>query len=131
MVCIIHGLIATSLFSMPGGLAADQPEFDVTVADGVADGNAVFIQDPAWPLQQIGADVAISRNVTGQSVRIAIIDTGIDYSHPDLMHAYVGGYDFVNSDDDPYDDHGHGTFVAGVIAGTIDGRRGSPWRFRI
>jgi len=121
------GLIATPLFSMSGvgRLAAGQLEFEVTVADGEADWNAAPPQDPSWPLHQIGADIAISKNVTGQSVRIAVIDTGIDYNNPDLKHSYRGGYDFVNNDDDPYDDNGHGTFVAGVIAGTIDGRKGS------
>jgi len=117
--------VATSLFPMPGigGLSTDQLE--ATIADGEADGNDVFIQDTAWPLHQIGADVAISNDVTGQGVRIAILDTGIDYNNPALSHSYVGGYDFVNNDSDPYDDHGHGTFVAGVIAGTIGGRKGS------
>jgi len=120
-----NSLIATPLLSMSGRLAAGQLEFEVTVADGEADWNAAPPQDPSWPLHQIGADIAISKNVTGQSVRIAVIDTGMDYNHPDLRHAYRGGYDFVNNDSDPYDDHGHGTFVAGVIAGTIDGRKGS------
>jgi subtilisin family serine protease len=47
---------------------------------------------------------------------VAIIDTGIDYNHSDLYANYAGGYDFVNSDDDPMDDNGHGTHVAGIIA---------------
>jgi subtilisin family serine protease len=71
----------------------------------------------------IGADqVWAEFGVTGAGVRIAIIDTGIDWSHPDLGGCFgagcrvVGGYDFVNHDADPRDDHGHGTHVAGIVA---------------
>jgi len=52
----------------------------------------------------------------GEGVNVAIIDTGIYYGHPDLDANYLGGYDFVNNDDDPKDDNGHGTHVAGIIA---------------
>ncbi|MFF2876079.1 S8 family serine peptidase [Gottfriedia sp. NPDC057991] len=60
--------------------------------------------------------------VTGKGVTVAVIDTGVDYDHPDLGgafgsgHKVVGGYDFVNNDDNPMDDNGHGTHVAGIIA---------------
>jgi subtilisin family serine protease len=49
-------------------------------------------------------------------VKVAIIDSGNDYTHPDLSANYAGGYDFVNIDDDPFDDNGHGTHVAGIVA---------------
>ncbi len=52
------------------------------------------------------------------SVIIAVIDTGIDYTHEDLAGKVIKGYDFVNEDFDPKDDNGHGTHVAG-IAGAI------------
>lgn len=61
--------------------------------------------------------------LTGKDVTVAIIDTGIDYTHPDLGGCLgegckvIGGYDFVNSDDDPIDDNGHGTHCAGIVAG--------------
>lgn len=68
--------------------------------------------------------------LTGRGVRIAVIDTGIDYTHPDLggcsrtsniaggsCAKVVGGYDFVNNDGDPFDDHGHGTHCAATAAG--------------
>lgn len=60
---------------------------------------------------------------TGKGVQIAVIDTGIDYEHPDLADAYAGGYDVVDLDDDPMEttaEQGmptqHGTHVAGIIA---------------
>jgi len=64
-----------------------------------------------------------SQNITGINETICIIDTGINYSHPDLSAKYLGGYDFVNDDTDPLDDNGHGTHVAGIAAaiGTING----------
>jgi len=73
-------------------------------------------------------------NLTGSGRAICIIDTGINYTHPDLGGCYgnnnasstckvLGGYDFVNSDSNPYDDNGHGTHVSGIAAanGTING----------
>lgn len=68
-------------------------------------------------------------SATGAGVTIAIIDTGIDYTHPDLGECLglgckiIGGIDLVNDDPDPMDDHGHGTHVAGIAAanGTLQG----------
>jgi hypothetical protein len=53
---------------------------------------------------------------TGAGVRVAVLDTGIDATHPDLQGQVLAGYDFVNDDADPLDDHGHGTRMAGIIA---------------
>ncbi|MBV8515953.1 MAG: S8 family serine peptidase [Acidobacteria bacterium] len=49
-------------------------------------------------------------------VNVAVVDTGIDYRHPELAPVYMGGYNFVASTPDPMDDAGHGTHVAGTIA---------------
>jgi hypothetical protein len=58
-----------------------------------------------------------SLGAQGDGVKIGIIDTGIDYFHPDLTTNYIsGGYDFVNDDNDPMDDNGHGTHCAGIAA---------------
>ena len=63
-----------------------------------------------------------SKQDNGAAVRVAVVDTGIDYTHPDLGGCFgpgckvIGGYDFANSDTDPRDDLGHGTSVAGIIA---------------
>ncbi|MFN2587732.1 MAG: S8 family serine peptidase [Actinomycetota bacterium] len=55
---------------------------------------------------------------------VAVIDSGVDPSHPDLLHRTVPGFDFVGLDDDPADDHGHGTHVAGIVAAEPDNREG-------
>lgn len=60
---------------------------------------------------------------TGKGVKVGVIDTGMDYTHPDLVRNYRGGYDLVDLDDDPMEttpEQGmptlHGTHVAGIIA---------------
>jgi thermitase len=81
--------------------------------------------DPYWSLQwgpqQIEADWAWNTTIGDPSVLVAVIDTGIDWDHPDLAANYVAlGYDWVNNDTDPMDDNGHGTHCAGIIAAVIN-----------
>jgi len=77
----------------------------------------------AWGVKHIGADVTHAGGNKGAGIKIAVIDTGIDYSHEDLDGNYMGGYDFVFNDDDPFDDNSksHGTHVAGIIAAEENG----------
>ena len=56
----------------------------------------------------------------GDGVKVGVIDTGMDYNHPDLKPNYAGGYNIVKQNNDPMDDHGHGTHVAGTIAAVRD-----------
>ncbi|HEY6191701.1 MAG TPA: S8 family serine peptidase [Bacteroidota bacterium] len=75
--------------------------------------NALIEAPQLWSTYGLHAD----------SIDIGIIDTGIDYLHEALGAGpipngkVVGGYDFVNNDNDPMDDNGHGTHVAGIAAG--------------
>ncbi|MCM3567208.1 S8 family serine peptidase [Neobacillus mesonae] len=67
--------------------------------------------------------------ITGKGITVGVIDTGIDYNHPDLRRNYSGGHDLVDNDNDPMETLTpgqatlHGTHVAGVIAanGKIQG----------
>jgi thermitase len=68
-----------------------------------------------WGYYDIGANY-ISAPTTTTGVLVAVIDTGVDYNHPDLIGKVTKGKDFVNMDSDPMDDYGHGTHVSGVIA---------------
>ncbi|MDP4099279.1 S8 family serine peptidase [Paenibacillus sp. P96] len=103
----------------PPALTAEEATYDVLFDEA--------------PLKQIGVPDAWAQGLTGEGIKVGVIDTGIDYNHPDLKDAYKGGYDSFYQDNDPYeeppltmseDPYGsgfsgtsHGTHVAGTIAG--------------
>ncbi len=71
------------------------------------------------PLQKICASSAYARGATGDGIQVAVVDTGVYASHSDInanMVTAVTGSDTVNSDNNPNDDDGHGSHVAGIIA---------------
>ncbi|MFB3881407.1 MAG: S8 family serine peptidase [Armatimonadota bacterium] len=76
-----------------------------------------------WGIERIGAPAVWLGLPTnrGTGVKVIVLDTGVDYTHPDLADNFVGGYDLVNDDWDPLDDNGHGTHVSGTIAALDDG----------
>lgn len=69
----------------------------------------------SWHLPKIGAPAAWDRS-RGQNVTIAVLDTGVDSSHPDLKGQLVPGWNFYDNNADTSDVHGHGTGVAGAAA---------------
>ena len=82
--------------------------------------------DEQWGPKSINCGTAWEENSIGsRDILIAIVDTGIDYNHEDLKENYVAlGYDWVNNDDDPMDDNGHGTHCAGIAAAVMDNNIG-------
>ena len=68
----------------------------------------------------IGSNEAWESGFTGEGITVAVIDTGVDYTHPDLTHAFGSykGWDFVDDDNDPQEGAGqyHGTHVSGTVA---------------
>jgi subtilisin len=98
----------------------NNPNVAVVEPDGLVEADDLEL-DNAWGVKRIGAGIVQADGYTGAGVKVAIIDTGVDYNHPDLNANVVGGWDFVNNDADPMDDHNHGTHIAGTIAAEDDG----------
>ncbi len=74
--------------------------------------------------QSIRAPQAWDVQTGSENVIVAVVDTGVDYTHEDLYGRVIRGYDYVNNDTDPMDDQGHGTHCAGIIGATLNNRVG-------
>ncbi|XOF33626.1 MAG: S8 family serine peptidase [Candidatus Electrothrix sp. YB6] len=72
-----------------------------------------------WHLPRIQSEQAWGLT-TGTGVTVAVLDTGLATGGTDGIGCVVPGYDFVNSDNDPSDGHGHGTHVSGTVAQSTD-----------
>jgi subtilisin len=137
---LIHGArgIVKRTYELIPAMAASLPEEEIANlrkhrAIAYIEENAIYratAEPPSadeyensWGISRVSADVAHESGNKGASVRVAVLDTGIDYAHEDLDGNYRGGYDFVFDDDDPFDDsfNSHGTHVAGIIAAEEDG----------
>ena len=79
----------------------------------------MFADTTDWGITRIGAN-KVWDSGSGSGVTVAVIDTGIQLTHPDLSANIVSGYDFVNNDSNATDDNGHGTHVAGIVASTMN-----------
>lgn len=75
--------------------------------------NMVHAPD-VWPVTK---GVALSG---GSTIRVAVIDTGVRFTEADIKGAYKGGHNFITGSENPLDDEGHGTHVAGTIVGADD-----------
>ncbi len=87
-----------------------------------------------WNLRTTRADAAWDITRGSTSGIIAVIDTGVSVSHPDLAGKIVAGYDFIDNDSDPTDLNGHGTHVAGIAAAITNngvGVAGMDWNARL
>ncbi len=100
--------------------------------------NDTYPNDPHFGLQygltNIRAPQGWDYAVGTSNITIAVLDTGIDTNNSDFSGKLVPGYDFYNSDDNPFDDHGHGTEVSAVAAAWSNngfGIAGVSWGARI
>ncbi|MEO8028020.1 MAG: S8 family serine peptidase [Bryobacteraceae bacterium] len=87
-----------------------------------------------WHLAKIAAPAAWDINRGSSGIIIAIVDSGVDGSHPDLSSKMVAGWNFVNNNSDTHDVLGHGTAVAGTAAAATDnatGVAGVTWMSKI
>lgn len=68
-----------------------------------------------WGLPQAAVPAAWNLSTGSATIPVAVVDTGVDFAHPDLSGQLLPGYDILNDDPDPSDDNGHGTRMTGVI----------------
>ncbi|WP_229411079.1 MULTISPECIES: S8 family serine peptidase [unclassified Massilia] len=103
-----------------------RPELKFAELDRVVQATATA-NDPylgsEWHLTQVGATSAWD-TTQGAGVTIAILDSGINVNHPDLVSRLVPGYNFYNNNTDLTDVCGHGTAVAGVAAASTNNATG-------
>ena len=103
------------------GRASAESAFEQLLGEEIPDVNN--LGGNLWGLDRIGAPEVWSRS-TGDNITVAVIDTGVDLDHSEFAGRIVQGWDFVDDDNLAEDEGyfgGHGTHVAGTIAGANDG----------
>ena len=80
----------------------------------------------SWGADHINADAALAAGYSGEGVKVAVLDSGVNFNHFDLRDNFDSsanelGYDFVSDDFFPEDVYGHGTHVAGILAAASNG----------
>ncbi|MEJ8306492.1 S8 family serine peptidase [Saccharibacillus sacchari] len=123
----------TTLASIPNVVSIDENQtyYEIPIDETEASAGDNF---EIQPLKQMGVDEAWAEGYTGKGLKVGVIDTGVDYLHPDLKDAYKGGYDSFEQDNDPYEEPPieiNGTSYAGTshgthVSGTIVGRGTNP-----
>jgi subtilisin family serine protease len=109
-------------------------EVDGTARATLAPDDPYYTNGAEWGLPLIGAPAAWDTTTGDGGPVIAVIDTGVSATHPELAGRVLPGIDLVNGDNDPSDDNGHGTHVAGIAAATGNntaGVAGVCWGCRI
>lgn len=76
--------------------------------------NGTFSLSPSSLDADIDTDLAWDITQGNTNLIVAVLDSGLKLDHPEFLNRTVAGYDFVNNDTDPTDDHGHGTNVTGI-----------------
>jgi subtilisin family serine protease len=127
----VDGLKWTRDLPAVNGMAARQPA--ATAADSWRallnnrSADEVWLDGMRQPaldvsVPQVGAPAAWEAGYTGEGSTVAVLDSGIDDTHPDLAGQVVGRQNFTEGDEPDEDLYGHGTHVASTIAGTGAGR---------
>lgn len=134
---VIHEVPPDQLASLLAQLSSDpnvewvEPNFQIALLETIPNDPAFELQ---WWLNRIQAPLAWDYSTGSTAITIAIVDSGIDYSHPDLAGKIIGGKDIVNDDAIAEDENGHGTAVAGIaaaITNNAEGISGVSWGARI
>ena len=104
------------------------------IANVILNPNDPYYASYQWHLPKVGAPTAWDTTTGASNVTVAIVDSGVQLTHPDLAGRVLAGYDYVNNDSDPSDDNGHGTAAAGVAAARGNdgiGVAGAAWNVAI
>ena len=99
-------------------------ELDRIIAPADITPNDPWFGSWEWYLTKIGAPAAWSTTTGRKDIVIAILDTGIDATHPDLQAKLVPGWNIYNNNSDTSDVYGHGTVVAGTAAASSNNGQG-------
>ena len=92
----------------------------ITATDGGSSAVSLMPEHYPWGIRKMGVEAFHARGYLGQGVKVGVIDSGIDFEHPDLT--VIGGRDYTGADADNYGDvMFHGTHVAGIIAAKRNG----------
>ncbi|NHM33802.1 S8 family peptidase [Neobacillus terrae] len=86
--------------------------------------NDTYYFNYQWNLPAIGTEGGWKVTRGSKDVKIAVVDTGVDLTHPDLAHRLTKGYNAIENNNRADDDNGHGTHVAGIIASVTNNRKG-------
>ncbi len=120
--------IGVHIVELPAGVGEEaavrafnsKPEVDFAELDRVLPIQSIVPNDPSygaeWHLPKIAAPTAWSSETGSSSITIAICDTGVDGTHPDLAPKLAPGWNFYDNNSNTSDVYGHGTAVAGVAA---------------
>lgn len=91
------------------------------VLEVIPDYEVKLKEDTIWNIEMLKANIVWKYGINGSGINVSIVDTGINSSHPDLRGKIIAWKDLVNHLSYPYDDNGHGTHVAGTVAGNKTG----------
>jgi thermitase len=131
-VAVPEGQEETAARALSEDPRVEYAELDYVVHASIIPNDTYFYLQ--WALPKIQAPAAWDQTTGTSDVVVAIVDTGVDLSHPDLDGKIVAGWDFVHDDAIAQDDHGHGTHVAGIAAAESNnsqGVAGVSWGARI
>ena len=130
-----------AVFQAHPAVAYAEPNYIGIAEATLSPNDPKYMDFSQWGPRKIKADLAWKTTTGSGSVIIAIIDSGVDYNHPDLKDnmwkdPLTGeyGHDYVNNDNDPMDDYGHGTHCAGIANAVTDngiGIAGVSWKSKI
>lgn len=130
-ICLdaVLGAAGVSLSPWPAGNPLDQfasanTVFEPFVAAGVPNDPFVLDDSRSYAPQLLNLFSAWDFPFVTDDVVIAVIDTGIAHQHPEFAGRILPGYDLIHADEDPEDDQGHGTHVAGIAAAAANNNQG-------